>query len=251
MILMKEMDILKAKEKFDDMVTMIEKAVVIGERIDRVEQDLWDRMLQLGHTLLRGFVNAQGTGDLGPTLEHEGQQLNRLDDLYDRRYVSIFGELLIRRIAYGTRATQKLQVLPLDSRLGLPDSEFSNLLQDWDQSLCVQGSYSESRQTVQRILGMRQTIGSLETMSQKMGQEVREFFAEQPAPTSAPDDSIIVLTADHKGVVMRRDTEKDGPAPKGRLGKGQKRAKTNSWSDVPQACYKHLRPMSSGLVLTI
>ncbi len=225
MILMKEMDILKAKEKFDDMVAMIEKAVVTGERIDRVEQDLWDRMLQLGHTLLRGFVNAQGTGDLGPTLEHEGRQLNRLDDLYDRRYVSIFGELLIRRIAYGTRATQKLQVLPLDSRLGLPDSEFSNLLQDWDQSLCVQGSYSESRQTVQRILGTRQTIGSLETMSQKMGQEVRAFFAEQPAPTSAPDDSIIVLTADHKGVVMRRDTEKDGPAPKGRLGKGQKRSK--------------------------
>ena len=225
MILMKEMDILKAKDEFDEMVAMIEKAVTSGERIDRVEQDLWDRLLQLGLALLRGFVNAQGTGDLGATLEYEGQLLNRLDELYDRRYVSIFGELLIRRIAYGTRATQKLQVIPLDSRLGLPDGEFSNLLQDWDQSLCVQGSYSESRQTVQRILGMWQTIGSLETMSQKMAQEVPDYFAEQPAPTSTPEDSIVVLTADHKGVVMRRDTQKDGPAPKGRLGKGQKRSK--------------------------
>jgi len=225
MILMKEMDILKAKEEFDEMVAMIEKAVTSAERIDRVEQDLWDRLLQLGLALLRGFVNAQGTGDLGATLEYEGQLLNRLDELYDRRYVSIFGELLIRRMAYGTRATQKLQVIPLDSRLGLPDSEFSNLLQDWDQSLCVQGSYSESRQTVHRILSMWQTIGSLETMSQKMAQEVPEFFAEQPAPTPAPEDSIIVLTADHKGVVMRRDAEKDGPAPKGRLGKGQKKNK--------------------------
>jgi len=222
---MKEMDILKAKDEFDEMVAMIEKAVTSGERIDRVEQDLWDRLLQLGLALLRGFVNAQGTGDLGATLEYEGQLLNRLDELYDRRYVSIFGELLIRRIAYGTRATQKLQVIPLDSRLGLPDGEFSNLLQDWDQSLCVQGSYSESRQTVQRILGMWQTIGSLETMSQKMAQEVPDYFAEQPAPTSTPEDSIVVLTADHKGVVMRRDTQKDGPAPKGRLGKGQKRSK--------------------------
>ena len=151
MILKEEVDILKAREKFDEMVAMIEKAVTAAERIDRVEQDLWERLLQLGHTLLRGYVNAQGTGDLGPTLEYEGQQLNRLNELYYRRYVSIFGELLIGRMAYGTRATQKLQVLPLDSRLGLPESEFSNLLQNWDQSLCVQGSYSESRQTVQRI----------------------------------------------------------------------------------------------------
>jgi hypothetical protein len=64
----------------------------------------WDRLLQLGHALLRGFVNAQGTGDLGATLEYEGRLLNRLDELYDRRYVSIFGELLIRRIAYGIEA---------------------------------------------------------------------------------------------------------------------------------------------------
>lgn len=225
MILKEEVDILKARAKFDEMVAMINKAVTAAERIDLVEKDLWERLLQLGHTLLRGYVNAHGTGDLGPTLEYEGQQLNRLDELYYRRYVSIFGELLIGRMAYGTRATQKLQVIPLDSRLGLPESEFSNLLQDWDQSLCVQGSYSESRQTVQRILGMRQTIGSLETMSQKMAQEVPQFFAEQPALTPAPEDSIIVLTADHKGVVMRRDAENDEPAPKGRLGKGQKRNK--------------------------
>ena len=72
MILMKEMDILKAKEEFDKMVAMIAKAVSAAERIDRVEQNLWDRLLQLGHALLRGFVNAQGTGDLGATLEYEG-----------------------------------------------------------------------------------------------------------------------------------------------------------------------------------
>jgi len=225
MILMKEMDILKAKSEFDEMVAMIEKAVVEGQRIDLVEQDLWDRLLRLGLAMLKGFVNAQGPGDLGATLEYEGQKLNRLEELYYRRYVSIFGELLIGRIAYGTRPTQQLQVIPLDSRLGLPDSEFSNLLQDWDQSLCVQGSYSESSKTIHRILGMRQNVGSLETMSQKMAQEAPEFFAEQPAPTLASEDSIIVLTADHKGVVMRRDVKEDGPAPKGRLGKGQKRNK--------------------------
>jgi len=225
MSVLKERDMLKAKAEFDDMMVMIEKAAHEGTRIDLVEQDLWDRLLRLGLIALGGFVHAQGTGDLGPTFEHEGQPLKRLEDLYVRRYVSIFGELLIQRTAYGTRPTQKLEVLPLDARLGLPASDFSHLLQNWDQSFCVQNSYDPSRQSIQRILGLGQTVGSLETMSQSMAQDVPGFFEQQPAPPSAPAGSIVVLTADHKGVRMRRHAQEDGPAPSGRLKKGQKASK--------------------------
>ena len=225
MILMKEMDILKAKAQLDDMLAMIEKAAQAGTRIDMVEQDLWDRLLQLGFIMIQGFIHSQGTGDLGPALDFDGQTLKRLEGLYSRRYLSIFGELFIERTAYGTRPTQKLQVIPLDSRLGLPESDFSHLLQNWDQSFCLQNSYEQSRQSIHRILGLGQTIGSLETMSQTMSQEVPSYFEQQPPPPPAPAGSVIVLTADHKGVRMRRNVDEDGPAPQGRLGKGQKRSK--------------------------
>lgn len=152
---------------------------------------------------------------MGPTLTYDNRKLKRIEGLYERRYVSVFGELLIQRTAYGSRPTQKLEVLPLDSRLGLPDSDFSNLLQDWDQSFCVQGSYDQSRQSVQRILGLGQTVGSLEAMSQTMAQEVTGFFEQQPPPPPARKGSVIVLTADHKGVKMRRNVQEDGPAPQG------------------------------------
>jgi len=225
MIVLKEMDILKAKTELEDMLVMIQNAAEEGTRIDLVEQDLWNRLLRIGQISLYAFVHAQGTGDLGPTMPYEGHSLKRLEGLYQRRYVSIFGEMRFERTAYGSRPTQKLEVVPLDSRLGLPDSDFSNLLQDWDQSFCVQGSYEQSRQSIQRILGLGQTIGSLETMSQSMSQEVPGFFEQQPAPPPAPAESIIVLTADHKGVKMRRNVTEDGPAPKGRLKKGQKPGK--------------------------
>jgi hypothetical protein len=225
MIVLKEMDILKAKAEFDGIINVVQKAAHEGTRIDVVEQDLWTRLLRLGLATLGGFVHAQGTGDLGPTLTYQDRELKCLEGLYNRRYVSVFGELNISRTAYGSRPTQKLEILPLDSRLGLPDSDFSNLLQDWDQSFCVQGSYEQSRQSVQRILGLGQTVGSLESMSQSMAQEVPGFFEQQPAPPPAPKGSIIVLTADHKGVKMRRNVQEDGPAPKGRLKKGQKPSK--------------------------
>jgi len=225
MMVLKETDILKAKAEFDDMIALVQKAAQEGTRIDVVEQDLWTRLLRLGLATLGGFVHAQGTGDMGPTFTYEDRPLKRLKGLYNRRYVSVFGELNIPRTAYGSRPTQKLQLLPLDSRLGLPDSDFSNLLQDWDQSFCVQGSYEQSRQSIHRLLGLGQTVGSLETMSQSMAQEAAEFFEQQPAPPPAPKGSIIVLTADHKGVKMRRNVHEEGPAPKGRLKKGQKPSK--------------------------
>ena len=62
--------------------------------IDQVERGLWSRLLALGHAMLAGFVEAQGTGDLGPTIEHEGRTVRRLEQVHDRRYVSIFGEMI-------------------------------------------------------------------------------------------------------------------------------------------------------------
>ena len=61
----------------------------------------------------------------------------RLEELHSRRYLSIFGEFLLQRMVYGSREGQKIEFVPLDNRLQLPESVFSYLLQDWDQSLCV------------------------------------------------------------------------------------------------------------------
>ena len=225
MILAREQAILKAEEEFQNMIKMVHEAADNGVMIHEVEGNLWERLLKIGRLTLQGYVDYQGSGDIGATLKHEGQELNRLDDLFDRRYVSIFGDLLIARTVYGTRLTQKFEVIPLDARLGLPESDFSYVLQGWDQSLCVQNSYDTSRHNIQRILGLGQTIGSLEQMNRCMAENVDEFHASQSVPSPDQEDSILVLTADGKGVPMRRELEKDGPSPHGRLQKGQKAGK--------------------------
>ena len=90
-----------------------------GQRIDTVERDLIRQLLGLGHTLLSAFVAQQGDGDLGPEVETpEGRTVRRLPEPHDRRYVSIFGELTIPRVVYGTREGQKIERVPLDERLG-------------------------------------------------------------------------------------------------------------------------------------
>ena len=145
-----------------------------------------------------------------------------MDQKHDRRYVSIFGELSIERTVYGSRETQKHQIVPLDAILNLPDSDFSYVLQQWDQMFCVQGSYGQSRQTVQQILVIGQSVRTLEHMNVSMSDAVESFQDSRATPPFAEEGSIVVLTADGKGVPMRRDIEADPPRVRGRRSKCQK-----------------------------
>jgi hypothetical protein len=222
MIMTQERMILKGQGQLDEMVAFVRQAAQDGRPIDEVERSLWQSLLALGHTMLAGYVAGVGPGDVGDTLQHEGRELKRLESPHDRRYVSVFGELRIPRYVYGTRETQKHELVPTDALLGLPEGDFSHLLQEWDQSFCVQGSYEESRRTVGRVLGLGQSVRSLEQMSVSMAASVEGFQESRPKPPAEEEGSILVLTADGKGIPMRRDAERDPPAVRGRRKKGEK-----------------------------
>jgi hypothetical protein len=222
MIMTQEQAILKGEMELEEMARFVRRAAKDARPIDEVECGLWWSLLKLGRTMLEAYVAGIAPGDVGETLEHEGRTLRRLELPHDRRYVSVFGELTISRWVYGTRETQKHEAVPADALLSLPESDFSHLLQSWDQAFCVQGSYEKSRQTVERVLGLGQSVRSLEQMNVSMADGVEAFRESQPIPPAAEEGPILVLTADNKGVPMRRDAEQDAPAVRGRRTKGEK-----------------------------
>jgi len=222
MMMAQEEAILKAQTQFDEMLDLVRRAPATNSTIDQVERDLWVRLLAVGRAMLEGYVAGYNTGDFGPTLEREGRSVRRLEALHHRRYVSVFGELAIPRSVYGTRETQKHEVVPLDALLNLPEGDSSYLLQEWDQIFCVQNSHAKSRQTVERILGIGQSVRTLERMNVSMAGDVEAFRECQPTPVASEEGSILVVTADGKGVPMRRDSEEHGPGPGGRRKKGEK-----------------------------
>ena len=75
---------------------------------------------------------------------------------------------------------------------------------------------------MQRILGLGQSIRSLEQMSVSMATDVAAFRQSQPPPVAAEEGQVLVLTADGKGVPMRREAALDPPAVRGRRKKGEK-----------------------------
>lgn len=221
-----ETDVLKSQNAdllaiLGELQTFLGEAAHQGIPLHEVEHAVWKQVLQMGRCLFGEFLARFGTGDMGETITApDGHSCNRLKDLHERRYVSVFGEFRLRRTVYGSREGQKIEFVPLDNRLQLPGSVFSYLLQEWDQRLCVEEAFDQASGTVARILGLKQSVDSLERMNVQMSERVEDFRADRTLPAKEEEGEIVVSSADGKGVVMRR--EKGEKAPLGHRTKGEK-----------------------------
>jgi hypothetical protein len=196
-----------------ELLTYVRTAATQGTAVHDVERGIWRRLLHLGRTTLGQFFTLQGTGDLGDSVTlPDGQTCERLPQPHYRRYVSIFGEFTLTRTVYGSREGQQIDFVPLDNRLQLPESVFSYVLQDWDQSLCVEQAFGQAQSTVARILDLKQSVDSLEHMNVHMAEQVKDFRENRPRPDPATEGPILVTSGDGKGIVMRRSAEDAAPA---------------------------------------
>jgi hypothetical protein len=172
------------------------------------EKEIWDRVLKMGQQAFGHFLAEQGDGDVGETFTMpEGRVLKRLDRLPARPYPSIFGAYELNRAVYGTREGQTIELVPLDPRLPLPESGYSYVLQDWDQAVGVEQAFSRIDETISMILGFHQPVDSLERMNRQMARAVESFRTSRPQPPAEEEGEILVVTADNKGIPMRRPAD--------------------------------------------
>jgi hypothetical protein len=206
-----------------ELLDCVRAAAAQGTAAHDAERAIWQRILAIGRAALGEFFALQGTGDLGPTVplpDGQTQTGERLSELHSRRYVSIFGPFTLQRTVYGSREGQTIAFVPLDNRLQLPESDFSYVLQDWDQSLCVEEAFAQASHTIARILNFKQSVDSLEHMNVQMATQVADFRDNRPQPDPKTEGAILVTSGDGKGIVLRRAP--DAPAPAAHRSKGDK-----------------------------
>ena len=105
---------------------------------------------------------------------------------------------------YAEREGQQIKFEAIAARLALPQSKFSYLLQDWDQNFAMEQPFGRVRQTVERILKLKQHVDSLEHMNREMANQVEAFHTAQAVPPVEEEGEFFVETADGKGVPIRR-----------------------------------------------
>lgn len=205
----------------DQLLGFVRHAADQGRPAHEVERAIWDRVLALGREAFALFLRLHGTGDIGETVAlPDGQTADRLPATHPRTYRSVFGDFTLARTCYGTRDGQRIALVPLDNRLQLPSSDYSYLLQEWDAALGAESAFARVAATLEDILGVEQPVDSLERNNRRMAASVESFRDARPVPGPADEGEVFVVSADGKGVPMRRGPA-DPPA-KAHRGKGDK-----------------------------
>lgn len=218
----------KVAKIFSKMLHKVQRAAERGDAVHEVEEMTFGELIEAGRETIVAFIQEQEEDLPRPeVIEHEGKALQRLPKRRVRPYVSAFGPTPFARDVYATRETQRQEVVPLDAKLGMPESDTSYLLQRWSGAQFVKGSYSESRTTLQGILGFAPSVNCLEDMAAQASAHADVYFDEQAPVDSTKEAEILVATSDCKGVPMRkvdapRTKRRDDAPRRKRLKKGEK-----------------------------
>jgi len=222
-ILTQEQLLLNAQTQFDALKKSILDHSQQHSRIDQVERSLFAELLALGLTLLKAFVAGAGMGNEGKHVSQGGHTLHRSDQPRERLYRSIFGKLSVLRWVYARGAKKKIEHAPTDARLGLPGGEYSYVMEDWAQRLCLKETFAEGVDGLAAILGFAPSVQTAEEMNLRMAEHAESFRIQQPAPPATTKEAILVATADGTSVPMHRADRTSQPAPQADSRKGSTR----------------------------
>lgn len=218
----------KVAKAFSQVLGKLERAAARDEAVHAVEEMAWNGLIETGRQIIAAYIEQQGEDLPRPeVIEHEGKQLRRLPKPRTRPYVSAFGPTPYQRDVYATRETQRQEVVPLDAKLGMPESDTSYLLQKWSGVRVAKESYEESHDTLLEILGFAPSVNCLEDIASRESEHAEVYFNQQEPVDPTTEAEIVVATSDCKGVPMRKvdapRTKQDAEKSHGkRLKKGEK-----------------------------
>ena len=132
----------------------------------------------------------------------DGIARTRAERGHGRPLATVFGQVTVTRIAY--RAPGAGNVHPLDAALNLPEEKQSHGLRKLAAAESARGSFEDAAAAITRAAGVKTGKRQVEELARWAAADVDAFYAAR-RPGPAPDDRVLVLTFDGKGIVMRPD----------------------------------------------
>ncbi|NLS92459.1 MAG: ISKra4 family transposase [Planctomycetaceae bacterium] len=170
----------RVAKAFSQVLGGLQRAAARGEAVHAVEEMAWSGLIETGRQMIAAYIEQQEEDLPRPeVIEQEGKQLHRLPARRTRSYVSAFGLTPFERDVYATRETQRQEVVPLDAKLGMPESDTSYLLQKWSGVRVVKESYQESQGTLRDILGFAPSVNCLEDIAARASEHAEVYFDQQ------------------------------------------------------------------------
>ena len=122
----------------------VRQAAQQGSPLYETEKSILATVLKMGHLATDAFLQLQGDGDLGQTVQTEdGQTLVRSPQPVARPLRTVFGEHTFTAYVYLPGPKKQIALRPIDARLNLPEGKGSYLWEEFSQYFCIEQAFGQ------------------------------------------------------------------------------------------------------------
>lgn len=192
-----------AEQEFDRMTTFLCSQEAISLNHSELERILDVQGRELMRKLLQAHLDTRRPGEAASPVRDAANEPRSRAQLHDRQLETIFGTVTIARTGYGTEGKSSLH--PLDGELNLPVEKYSHEVRRRVAIEAAKNAFDEGVQTLESYTGARVPKRQFEELVDRAAQDFEDFYEirQQHSRAAPHSGSIVVLTVDGKGVVMR------------------------------------------------
>jgi hypothetical protein len=195
-----------------------------------LELKIKERGRELMRALYQAQIDSRGSGPAaGPVHGSDGVRRGERR-LHERGLSTIFGEVRVKRLGYGTAGVESLH--PLDAELNMPVGEYSHGVRRLVAEQAAQVSFDATVEALTQHTGKAMGKRQVEDLAQSSAVDFDAYYEQKTPAAGEPDSAILAISADGKGVVMvprdlreptRKAAQKKSKKLDKRLGRGEKR----------------------------
>jgi hypothetical protein len=166
--------------------------------LEKIGRELIRRLYQ-SHLLLRSQVTPEEVvcGDDGVERTHQRKGTSR-------PLTTLFGTVEVKRAGYTARGSSSR--FPLDGELNLPLDKYSFEVRRRVATFSSQDSFDQAEETLAETTGAKVRKRQIEELTVRAAGDFESFYAATALDLDPEETGdLLVLTFDHKGIVMRHD----------------------------------------------
>jgi hypothetical protein len=167
--------------------------------LERLVQDGGREMMR---KLLQAHLDSRGPGRAATPVRGADGVEREQERSHDRALATLFGEVRVKRLGYGSEGVESLH--PLDAELNLPRERYSFGLRRAAAENVSKGAFDEAVKSLARETGTVVGKRQVEELARRAAEDFDAFYAQRAPPEADSRASLLVITADGKGVVMLR-----------------------------------------------
>jgi hypothetical protein len=219
-----------SRAAFDALVATLSSAEASGWTHDQLEGHLETdgrellRQLFQDHLDLRALRerHAVATGRIGSITDADGIDHRKVEPGHIRHLATVFGRVRVTRCAW--RADGARNLYPADAALNLPGRLHSHSLRRGAAIEAVRGSFQAAEQALTRACGKVAGKRQVEQLTVAAASDVDAFY-QAAAPMPSSNQTLLVLSVDGKGVVMRPEALREATRKAAAKGAGTYRTR--------------------------